>query len=115
MIVKLPALTFCHASPNFKRGPTVNTGLLSESHGILDQAMIGKLAEIRSQEGSHVMRRRIDLAGAWPFESSPFLTRSANRPSHRAVPLHGAATAVQSMSSPADRSAAGALKSRTGR
>jgi len=41
-------------------------GLLSKGHCTLYCAMASKLAQIRGQEGSHVARRRIDLAGASP-------------------------------------------------
>src|SRR5947208_15678876 len=52
---------------------------MGKSHGIFDRAMAGNLAEIGSQEGGHVTRRRIDLAGAWPVESPSLFTRSGKR------------------------------------
>src|SRR5439155_14475143 len=67
---------------------------MSEGHGILDRPVTGKVAEIGSQESGHVARRRIDLAGAWPLESSPFHTGSADGPSPWAVTLHGAAEQI---------------------
>src|SRR5438445_7770341 len=56
--------------------------------------MAGKLAEIGSQEGGHVTRRRIDLAGAWPLESPSLFTRSADWFAHGAITLHGAAKQI---------------------
>src|SRR5437763_2747323 len=67
---------------------------MGESHGIFDRAMAGKVAEIGSQEGGHVTRRRIDLAGPGPLESSPFHTGLADGPSPWAVTLHGAAEQI---------------------
>src|SRR5712675_2109644 len=67
---------------------------MSEGHRILDRPVAGKLAEIGSQEGGHVARRRIDLAGTGPLESSPFHTRSTDGPSPWAVTLHGAAKQI---------------------
>src|SRR5882724_10512140 len=52
--------------------------------------MLWKLTEISGHKGSHVARRRINLAGARPLESSAFLTRSTTRLARRAVTLHGA-------------------------
>jgi hypothetical protein len=72
----------------------VEHALLGEGHGILDWAMIGKLAEIGNQERGHVARRRIDLARAGPFENSLLLTRPADCPAYRAVTLHGAGKQV---------------------
>jgi len=69
-------------------------GLLSERHGTLHRAAVGKLAHVRGQKRSHVARRRINLAGARPLESARFLTRPADRLAHLAVTLHGAAKQV---------------------
>src|SRR5439155_13186681 len=60
----------------------IEHGLLSESHGILHRAMVGKLTHVGGQERGHVARRRIDLAGAGPLEDSGLLARPANRLTH---------------------------------
>src|ERR1043165_6597618 len=49
--------------------------LLGQSHAIFQRTMIGKLAHVRGYKDSHIARRRIDLAGSWPFESSSFHAR----------------------------------------